>query len=105
MPNGTIKQNFVRYSSNSNPDCCKTIEHKNPNPLKKVITLFFIVNALSGIAQTAITGAINTTLTVPKVQRNFMGFHSGDDNLESIYNMNGPGTGLEVNANFFDAFA
>ncbi|MDB5225888.1 MAG: hypothetical protein JWN78_81 [Bacteroidota bacterium] len=73
--------------------------------MKKIITLFFIVNALSCIAQTAITGTVNTTLTIPNVQRNFMGFNSGDGNLESIYNMNSQNTGMEVNGNFFDAFA
>ncbi|MDB5225889.1 MAG: fibronectin type domain protein [Bacteroidota bacterium] len=71
----------------------------------KILFVLFFMHIIPVIAQTVISGVINTSLTIPKVERNFIGFNSGEGNLESIYNLNGQTTGLDVNPNFYAAFS
>jgi hypothetical protein len=64
--------------------------------MKQLTLLLLVVKLMACHAQTAITGNINPGVAVANVERNFVGFNSGQGNLESIYNFRAVG-GLETN--------
>src|SRR5438128_110459 len=76
--------------------------HKLIMPLSVAMSIFIGIPAFS---QTAISGSINISQTIPKVERSFTGFNSGEGNMETIFNFNGTSTGMEVNPNFYATYS